>query len=88
MAEQSQNKEMEELKAELDALKEEIQLLAGSLKEAGIDQAKATYWRARVKGDEAASALSEKVEERPLTSIFSAFGIGMVVGLMLNRRNQ
>ncbi len=89
------NKEMEQLKKDLKGIQSDISSLAGTLKSAGVEQGRATYGRVKHQGDElrrrggeAASSVSEAIDERPITSVLTAFGTGFVIGLLLNQRRH
>ena len=89
------NKEMEQLKKDLKSIQSDISSLAGAVKSAGAEQGKATYdrvrnqgeqWRRR--GEDAVGSLSQSIDERPVTSVLTAFGTGFIVGLLLNQRRH
>ncbi|HET8726998.1 MAG TPA: hypothetical protein VFO41_05755 [Alphaproteobacteria bacterium] len=41
--------------------------------------------QARLKAREGATALEEQIEERPLTSVLVAFGLGLLLGKLMDR---
>lgn len=92
MANNSDNltKEMETLKKDLASLRGDIGSLSKAVKAAGEQKGEAAYRRAREKGDEllkqgesAVERVGHTIDERPMTSVLTAFGTGLVVGLML-----
>lgn len=50
-------------------------------------QARNVFHEARERGEHAVDATRHQIEERPLVSVAGAFGLGMVVGMLMNRRN-
>ncbi len=89
------SKEIEQLKKDLRGIQGDISTLATTLKNAGLDQSRATYERVRNqgedlrrRGEDAIGAVGEKIDERPMTSVLTAFGTGFVIGLLLNQRRQ
>lgn len=42
--------------------------------------------RAAASGREAAESMQDAVRERPMTSVFIAFGVGILIGHLLDRR--
>lgn len=87
------NKDMDKLKGDIDDLRADVSAIAGTLKNLGLEQGKEAVNSARKVRDEAsrqASAakakLEEEIESRPLTSVLGAFGIGFVIGRLLDRR--
>ncbi|MGD8682119.1 MAG: hypothetical protein PVJ33_17270 [Lysobacterales bacterium] len=89
------SKDVEQLRKDLHSLKGDISSLANALKEAGLDQGRATYERVKKEGEElrhrgedAIGAVAEKIDERPVTSALTAFGTGIVIGLLLNQKRS
>jgi ElaB/YqjD/DUF883 family membrane-anchored ribosome-binding protein len=79
-------RDMEALRADLNALTTSIGELVGNK----IDQAKAGAREAgeqvQQRAREARDSLGGQIEERPFTALFSAFGIGMILGALFGRR--
>jgi ElaB/YqjD/DUF883 family membrane-anchored ribosome-binding protein len=99
MATDDINKEMNQIKADINALREDVASLVRALKDAGMEQGRQAYDQAyesvRQAGEsvgnrasDAYSAFGREVEQRPLTSVLSAFGIGFVVGMLLDHRHR
>ena len=62
---------------------------AGTAKEkvqAGVIELKRAALQAKARGGEALEATQEKIKERPLTSVLIAFGVGLLLGKLLDRR--
>lgn len=84
--------DVEELKAEFSELKSDMAKLAESLKnlygdsaDQGRERVKAAAERSRAQVREAAGAFESEIGERPLTSVAAAFGIGFILGKLLDR---
>jgi ElaB/YqjD/DUF883 family membrane-anchored ribosome-binding protein len=99
MAVEDINKEMNQIKADVKALRDDMASLMRTLKDAGVEQGREAYDRAyenarqagesvRNRAGEAYSAFGKEVEEHPLTSVLAAFGTGFVVGMLLDHRHR
>ena len=73
------NQEFESLKADVANLRRDLSELAGDVREAGIERGRAAYERAR--------AAERKVEQHPMASLLTSFGVGVLAGLILERRH-
>ncbi len=87
------HKEFEALKADLAKLREDVSELAGAVRQSGADKGRAAYARAQQAGErawesaaEAERAAERQIAERPMVSVLTAFGVGFLVGLILDRR--
>lgn len=85
-------KDVEELKSEFSELKADMAKLADTLKklygdsaDQGREQVKAAAERSGTQAREAVGAFETEIGERPLTSVAAAFGIGFVLGKLLDR---
>ncbi|MEO3433449.1 hypothetical protein [Inquilinus sp. CAU 1745] len=71
-----------------DTARSEVNTQAGRAKGAARDAAdrldEATL-RARLKAREGATAIENQIEERPFTSVMVAFGIGLLLGKVMDR---
>lgn len=90
----AEDAEYETLRKELDQLRSDIGSLSRTLKDIATDQGSAAYekvkqsaQRAQTQATEAIGAVSSEIGERPFTSIFTAFGIGLVIGMLFSRRS-
>lgn len=86
-------KEFDQMKDEVQSLRTELKSLAESWKRQAEAQARAGYEKVREAGGRAreqakagADALGDQIEERPLISVMTAFGVGFVIGKLLGRR--
>lgn len=68
------------LRADLDQLRNDIVKLGDTVKTVIADGRDAAYARVR-------RSAAEEIEERPFATVLSAFGIGLVVGLLFSRRS-
>lgn len=93
------NKEMNQIKADIKALRDDMASLMRTLKDVGVDQGKQAYDSAyenvrnagetvRERAGEAYNTFGKEVEEHPLTSVLAAFGTGFVVGMLLDRSHR
>jgi len=98
MATEQINREVDQLKTDIAALRADMSSLIKTLKDAGIDKGREYYDNAsdrvhqagdtvRKRANDAYSAVGKEVEEHPLTSVLTAFGTGFVVGMLLDRRH-
>lgn len=85
-------KELQELKDEFSALKDElagigktVSSLAHSVTEDGRGRVRDAAQRSRQQARETWGAFEHEVEERPMTSMAVALGIGFILGKLLNR---
>ncbi len=93
MAEGTTTKETANLRDDLDALRKDVSKLTDDVRgiaservSAARDRARDTAYRARDRGEAVASEVGHRIEERPLTSVAVAFGVGMLIGRLLDRR--
>ena len=62
---------------------------AGTAKDkldAGLVELKKAAKRARKQGEDAVEMASDKIKERPLTTVLVAFGVGILLGKLMDRR--
>lgn len=83
----------EQLREDLDRLREDIAALSGTLRqmvgEAGEDGAaaiKEKVDRARARVEAGSDALERSIVQRPLVSMLIALAVGMVIGKLFERR--
>ena len=92
MAEQTQKefdalrKDMETLRADMNALTDSLHDLLGEKVERAKTSARQAGERVQNQAQQVRDTVSDQVEERPLTALFTAFGIGMVLGALFSRR--
>ena len=86
------DKEFEELKKEFAALKGElsdigitVSKLARTATGEGRDRVRAAADESREQARQTWGAFEKEVEERPMTSIAAALGIGFILGKLLDR---
>lgn len=85
-------KELQELKQEFATLREElagigktVSNLAHSAADEGRDRVRSAAERSRQQARETWGAFEHEIEERPMTSIAVALGIGFILGKLLDR---
>lgn len=93
MASPDIGQDIERLKSDIQDLRNDISTLAQSLRELGSAQGEEALARLRDVGDRARqrtvaaeTRFEQQVESHPLTSVLTAFGVGFVMGLVLDRR--
>jgi ElaB/YqjD/DUF883 family membrane-anchored ribosome-binding protein len=88
------DEELTKLRKDMDQLRSDIGSLTEAFRELGVEKGREAMARARragasVRGD--AEALRDRadreIEERPFTSVLMSFGIGFLVGMLLDRRH-
>lgn len=91
MADKSQN-EIDELKRELETLRTDFSQVMDSLKrtssaqaQAGVNAARDSADKLRGHAQDAADTLEGEIQARPYTSVLTAFGVGFVLGKLLDR---
>jgi len=84
----------ETLRKELDQLRSDITALTRTLKGIAADQSGAAYEKvrrsaqgAKEEAAQAVGAVSHEIGERPLTSVLSAFSVGLLMGMLFSRRS-
>ncbi|MEE4303254.1 DUF883 family protein [Wenzhouxiangella sediminis] len=86
------DKELQELREEFNQLKDElsgigktVRQLAHTATDEGRDRLRSAAEHSRQQARETWSAFEHEVEERPMTSIAVALGIGFILGKLLDR---
>lgn len=84
--------ETEALRADIDALREDLKKLASDVRSSGdkhaqesLNQIRELYEDVRKQAGEHSKNFSAEIEARPLTSVFAAFGIGLLLGKIFGR---
>ena len=87
------SKELAALKKDLASLRDDIGGLSHAVKAAGEKKGEAAYRRVREKdedfrqqGEDAIERVGHKIDEKPMTSMLTAFGTGLMAGLLLSQR--
>lgn len=87
------SQEIAQLRKDLNTLQGDLSGLVTALKNAGLEQGKESYDQLRKqadalrqKGEGAIGAVGQKIDEKPVTSVLTAFGTGFVIGMLLNNR--
>ena len=83
----------ETLNEEIKRLRADMAAIAKPLKDMGAESGSRVYGRVRdqaerVKGEaeQAANAVGQRIEERPLTAVLTAFILGAILGALFSRR--
>ncbi len=77
--------DLEKLKADLAALRQDVVALTEAFRDRGVQRARASAEGVRDQATHAAETMTHQIEERPYTSVLTAFGIGLVIGRLLDR---
>ncbi len=92
-AQKETGEDVERLQKDIEKLRADINALIRDFREVGTEQGKAAFDRARRAGESFLSDAEElrkqadrKIEENPLMSVLVSFGVGFVVGKLLDRR--
>jgi ElaB/YqjD/DUF883 family membrane-anchored ribosome-binding protein len=87
------DEELDKLRRDLEQLRGDILSLTETFKDIGLekgraamDKAKRTGASMRQEADALRSRADRGIEERPITSVLTSFGIGFLVGMLLDRR--
>lgn len=89
----SVDEEVAKLRKDMDQLRADIGTLTTTFKDFGVQKGRAAMARAKRTGDslrEEADAwrarADHEIEEHPMTSVLTSFGIGFLIGMLLDRR--
>lgn len=77
--------EFAELKSDVSKLTETVRDISGDGLEQGRDRIRRRAQRSREQAREAVDTVESEIGERPLTSVAAAFGVGFVLGKLLDR---
>ena len=87
------DKDVDALRDEITALRNDLSAVVHTIKDMGAERGTAAYERmqqaagqARAQGKRAADSIADGVEQKPFTSLASAFGIGLLLGLLFSGR--
>ena len=85
------SEDVDKLKADMEELRKDVSAIARTLKDLGAAKRDDLFARVEEVGEQArkrASAAEERVsreiEERPFASVLTAFGVGFVIGKLLD----
>jgi ElaB/YqjD/DUF883 family membrane-anchored ribosome-binding protein len=87
----SYEKDVDALKADLKHLRADVTELSEAIRNLAVDQSKEGYARIRGRAEgyydqaaEKANEFSHQIEDRPLTSVLAAVGIGFIIGAIFS----
>jgi ElaB/YqjD/DUF883 family membrane-anchored ribosome-binding protein len=93
MAEKEAVTGYEQLRADIDKLRADISDLGKTLQnivagwgEEAKGAARRSVQTAEERAKQSVEKIAHEVEEKPITSLATAFGVGILIGLILNRR--
>lgn len=77
--------EVSKLRSDITDIADTLTKLAGDVVTDGQHRFKQSSERTREKAKDAWSGIEHELEERPLTAVAAAFGLGFVLGKLLDR---
>jgi ElaB/YqjD/DUF883 family membrane-anchored ribosome-binding protein len=85
--------EVAKLRRDFEALRTDVSSLLDSMKNAGVQRGRENWERARQAGESLQAEAENlqrqaesKISDHPMTSVLSSFGLGFLIGLLLDRR--
>lgn len=78
--------DLEVLRADIARLADSVRTLTEKGARAGVDRARRRAGEAREQVENLAEEVGHHLEERPYGSVMMAFGLGFVIGKLLERR--
>ena len=78
--------EIRQLQADITSLTESVRGVIRAGKAEAVERVSETADKAWTEAKSLADGLSKQVEEKPVTALVSAFSVGMLLGLLFNRR--
>jgi ElaB/YqjD/DUF883 family membrane-anchored ribosome-binding protein len=85
--------DLQKIREDLDTLRGDVTTLVTSLKALGVDTGQEALNRARRTGGalrdevrELQRKAEDEISERPLTGVLTCFGLGFLIGMLLDRR--
>ena len=78
--------DIEKLKADIAALTDSLKTLAGDVGVEGASAVRAAGQKTREHVNQAAETVEQQIVERPFSSVLVAFGVGLLLGKLLDRR--
>jgi ElaB/YqjD/DUF883 family membrane-anchored ribosome-binding protein len=87
------NKDIEHLRRDLTALREDVSSLATSMKQVAavrgreaLNRIEELGERAKLESKELKESAARGIGEHPFTSVLTSFGLGFVIGMVLERK--
>lgn len=84
-------RDVDKLKNDLEEVRKDVAAIARTLKDLGLAKRGEAFKRAEELGERARTRaagaeerFSHEIEERPFTSVLTAFGIGFIIGKLLD----
>ncbi len=86
--------EMAKLRHDFDQLRADMQSLMKTMKDTGTRRSREAWEKAQQTGeslteevDELQKRAEKKIGDYPMTSVLSSFGLGFLIGILLDRRH-
>jgi ElaB/YqjD/DUF883 family membrane-anchored ribosome-binding protein len=87
------DEDVAKLRRDYDELRSDVQSLLNTMKDSGAQRGRDAWDRARRTGESLQEDAEElrhraetKIGDHPMTSVLSSFGLGFLIGLLLDRR--
>lgn len=80
--------EMANLRADLGKISDTLKSFARHGGEEAVGKVKETAEKLRAEIGDKTRRLTHEIEQKPLTAVFAAFGLGMVLGMIFHRRRS
>ncbi len=80
--------EMANLRADLGKITDTLKSFARHGGEEAVEKAKETAETLRAEIGKKTQRLAQEIEQKPLTAVFTAFGLGMILGMLFHGRRS
>ena len=76
--------QIEDLRSDLSGIADAIKKLSGDAADDGVERIRRATRQTREKARDTLGSLEDEIEDRPLISVAAAFGLGFVLGKLLD----
>lgn len=80
------NNELEHIREDIDSLKNNVVALTKSVQHEVADAAATRLAHIKSRGEETVKVLEKDIKNRPIQSILTAFGAGIILSMLMRRR--
>ena len=78
--------DIDKLKSDVSTLMETLGKIAGEGRQEGARRVREARERVAAQAEQSLQAVETQIAERPFISVLAAFGVGLVIGRLLDRR--
>ena len=78
--------EMQTLRSDISQISETLKSIASGYGEAAVAEARQSAEKVQKGAKERLDAAAHEIEEHPITATLSAFGVGLVLGMLFSRK--